>query len=284
MGARQLGVTIVLTMRPSRSATAMSDPRFLRAGECDGPTDAGADSGRATATPDRSRTVAAEFRPVAPQDAPVLVELMRRTGVHFAGTRHDAVYRSIVADSLGPAPRITTVVAEVDGTVVGFMCAITSDAPWYWRTFVVRHPHAAAAMAWTRTRKLRRRIRYRRRKNALYGTDLVLTPRVELPPEVVERLGRRPPAHGSPRPGEHGRTIAHGLYMSIDPDFRGRGLGVPLFRELFVELRRAGAVRYDSSFSSKDPAAIRMHCNFPFTIYRLPGGYWASLRFADLDG
>lgn len=233
---------------------------------------------------DCSSTVAPAFRPVTSRDARVLVELMRRTGVHFAGTRHDAVYRAIVVDSLGVRPRITTTVAEVDGTVVAFISAITADSPRYWRSMAWRHPRAGAAMAWTRTRKLRRRIRYRRRKNALYDTDVVLTPRVELPPEVVRRLGQRPPAHGSPRPGEHGHEIALGLFMAIDPGFRGRGLGVPLFRELFVELRRAGAVRYDCSFSSKDPAAIRMHCNFPFTIYRLPGGYWASLRLADLDG
>lgn len=228
--------------------------------------------------------IAPVFRPVTSRDADALVELMRRTGVHFAGTRHDAVYRAIVVDSLGTRPRITTVVAVVDDTVVAFVSAITADAPAYWRSFVVRHPRAAAAMAWTRIRKLRRRIRYRRRKNALYDTDVVLTPRVELPPEITTRLGQRPPTQGSPRPGEHGGRIAHGLFMSIDPDFRGRGFGVSLFRELFIDLRRAGAVRYDCSFSSKDPAAIRMHCNFPFTIYRLPGGYWASLRLADLDG
>lgn len=227
--------------------------------------------------------VATVFRRVTPSDAAVLVDLMRRTAVHFAGTRHDAVYAAIVADSLGVSPKVMTVVAEVDGSVVAFMSAVVADSPRYWRSFALRHPRAAAAMIWTRVRKLRRRIRYRRRKNALYGTDLVLTPRVELPPEVAARLDRRPPAHGSPRPGEHGPTIAHGLYMSIDPSVRGRGIGVPLFRELFVELRRAGASRYDSSFSSKDPAAIRMHCNFPFTIYRLPGGYWGSLQLTELD-
>ena len=232
----------------------------------------------------RSPTVAPVCRPIASRDADALVELMRRTGVHFAGTRHDAVYRAIVADSLGTRPRITTVVADVDDTVVAFVSAITADPPAYWRSFVVRHPRAAVAMAWTRTRKLRRRIRYRKRKNALYGTDVVLTPRVELPPEVAARLGRRPPVGGSPRPGEHGPGIALVLFVLVEPTARGLGLGVALYRRLFDELRNAGATRCDCSFSSKDPAAIRMHCTFPFTIYRLPGGYWASLRLADLDG
>lgn len=229
-------------------------------------------------------SVRAAFRAVAPSDASVVVDLMRRTGVHFLGTKHDAVYQAIIDDSMGPGPRVVTAVAEVDGSVVGFIAAIRGDSRRYWGSFGFRHPVAASVIAWTRTRKLRRRVRYRRHKRTTYRSDVVLTPRVDLPPEVAERLGERPPTSGSPRPGEHGPRISLGLFMSIDPSMRGRGLGVPLFSELFAELRRAGAERYDCSFSSKDPAAIRMHCNFPFTIYRLPGGFWASLRLADLDG
>lgn len=221
---------------------------------------------------------------MGPQDGEVLMDIMRRTKVHFAGAKSDHVYRAVVDDSIGSHSRIITTVAEVDGSVVGFVAAVASDSRRYWRSLVWRHPTAAAAIVRHRVRKFRRRLGYRRRNNEAYSSDAVLTPRVELPPEVAERLSRRPPANGSPRPGEHGPGIALGLFMAIDPSMRGQGLGVPLFEQLFVELRKAGASRYDCSFSSKDPAAIRMHCNYPFTIYRLPGGYWASLRLADLDG
>lgn len=231
-----------------------------------------------------NQAVLAECRGIEPRDVSALIELMRHTEVHFVGTRHDSVYRAIVDDSLGRSPKLATIVAEREGDLDGFISAVKSDSVRYWRSFPFRHPRAGAAIAWTRVRKLPRRIRYRRRKNAVYESDLVLTPRVELPAEVASRLGQRPPDSGSPRPGEHGPGISLGLFMSIAPSMRGRGLGVLLFERLFVELRRAGAVRYDCSFSSKDPAAIRMHCNYPFTIYRLPGGYWASLRLADLDG
>lgn len=223
-----------------------------------------------------------ELRLIAPTDRTEMLDLMRRTRVHFVGTRCDAVYRSIVADSLGRRPKLLTVVAERDGELVGFICAVRSDSTRFWRFFLVRHPMAGAAIAWTRARKLPRRIRYRRRKNALYDNDLVLTPRVSLPDEVADRLGKRPPSSGSPRPGEHGPTISLVLYVLVDPAARGSGLGVSLYRRMFDELRRVGSTRCDCSFSAKDPAAIRMHCTFPFTIYRLPGGYWASLRLEDL--
>lgn len=207
---------------------------------------------------------------------------MRRSGVHFAGARDDVVYRAIVADSLGESPRIATVVVEVDGEVVGAIFAIVSDSRSYWRRLALRHPAAAAAILRHRARRLGRRVSYRRRNREAYESDEVLVPSVDLPAEVAERLSARPPASGSPRPGEHGPGIALGLFMGIDPKMRGRGLAVPLFERLFEVLRDAGAERYDCSFSSQDPAAIRMHCNYPFTIYRMPGGYWASLRLADL--
>lgn len=227
--------------------------------------------------------VRAVFRPVTSQDAPQLVDLMRRTRVHFVGARDDSIYDAVVADSVGERARIAAVVAEVDGEILGFITAILSDSPRYWRTFVYRHPVAALAIVRVRVRKLRRRIRYRRRNRQAYESDAVLTPRVEVPDDVAARLGRRPPEHGSPRPGEHGSHIALVMFVGVDPEMRGRGFGVSLYDCLFKELRRRGATRVDCSFSSKDPAAIRMHCTYPFTIYRLPGGYWGSLRLADLD-
>lgn len=226
----------------------------------------------------------AVFRRVAPRDDSALLDLMRRTRVHFVGARNDSLYRAIISDSMGDRSRIVTVVAEVDGDLGAFIVAVLSDSRRYWRTFAYRHPLAAAAIVRHRVKKFRRRLGYRRRHRDAYQSDAVLKPRVELPAEVAERLGRRPPEEGSPRPGESGQGIALVLFVMVAPEMRGRGLGVSLYECLFEELRRRGAHRCDCSFSSKDPAAIRMHCNYPFTIYRLPGGYWASMELADLDG
>lgn len=220
----------------------------------------------------------AVFRPVEPADGPALVELMRRTGAHVAGARHDDLYGALLADSMGSDPRIVTVVAEVDGALVGFVSAIASDARRYWRSLVCRHPSAAVGIARHRSRRLQRRVWSRSRRRVVDVTDAALTQPVDLPPEVVARLGRRPPMSGSPRPGEQGAGIAWGLFMSIDQRMRGRGLGAHLFERLFAELRRGGAVRYDGTFPVDDPAAIRMHCRFPFTIYRTSSAYWGSLN------
>ena len=222
------------------------------------------------------------FRRATVADVESLVDVMERTRAHYAGAKHRDVYRAIAKDSIGPRPKIITAVAECDGAVVGFVSAILSDSRRYWATLPVRHPAAAVAILRHRMRKFRTRIDYRRRNRSTYSSDEVLKPNVEVPPEVAERLSVRPPEHGSPRPGEHGAGISLGLFMGIDPSMRGRRLGVRLFECLFAELRAAGAQRYDCSFSLYDPAAIRMHCNYPFTIYRLPGGYWGSLRLADL--
>lgn len=222
-------------------------------------------------------------RVIEASDREATIDLMRRTRAHFAGARHDAIYAAIVDDSLCSPPRMMTVVAELDGDIVGFNSTIISESRAYWRTLPLRHPAAAAAIARHRLKKLGRRISYRRRNRALYESDEVLVPAVELPPEVAERLQQRPPATGSPRPGEHGPGYAFCLFVGVDPAVRGRRIPAQMFDRIFDELRAVGAQRYDCSFSSKDPAAIRMHLKYPFTVYRLPGGYWASLRLADLD-
>lgn len=221
-------------------------------------------------------------RRAQPSDSAELADLMARTRAHYAGARHTLLYRAIVADGLGDRPRIVTAVAELDGRVVGFVSAIRSDARRYWRALTFRHPFAAAAIVGHRVKKLGTRFSYRRRNRRVYDSDQVLEPVVSVPAEVASRLGQRPPDTGSPRPGEHGPGIALGLFMGIDHEARGMRIGVKLFRQLFDDLAALGTERYDCSFSAKDPAAIRMHCNYPFTIYRLPGGYWASLRLADL--
>lgn len=223
-----------------------------------------------------------EFRRARDADRDELAEYMERVRAHYAGARHPALYKAIAADSVGARPRIVTSIVVWDGRIAGFAAAILADRARYWATLPIRHPLAAAAIARHRLRKLTTRISYRRSNRANYASDAVLVPEVPLPPEVSQRLSARPPATGSPRPGERGPRIAQVLFVSTDPDLRGQGASVRMYRTLFEELRAEGAERCDCSFSLRDPAAIRMHCNFPFTIYRLPGGYWGSLRLADL--
>jgi len=224
-----------------------------------------------------------DFRAVKPSDRAALVDLMRRNRAFFAGSRRDVVYNAIIDDSLGPDRRIATAVVEVDGELVGFVSAVISGSRRYWVSVIYRHPRAAAVLFGHRLGQLLRRVKTRRRNRIAYRSDSVLTPEVDLPPAVAARVGNRLPEGGSPNPSERGSGISLVLYMLIDSSMRGRGLSIRLYRRLFADLKEAGAERCDFSFSAQDPAAIRLYCNFPCRIYRVPGGYWATLRLADLD-
>lgn len=221
-------------------------------------------------------------RQVRTGDAEGVIGVMTRARSHFVGARHPRLYSAIVNDALRPSPTMSVTVAVDDGEIVGFIATTLGSSRSYWRRFAVRHPLATAAIVEHRLRKARSRFTTRRRDVSEYAVTPSLVPDIPLPDEVAARLDRRPPESGSPVPGEHGPRIAEVLYVGVLPEQRGRGTGVGMYASLFEHLRAAGFERCDASFALRDPAAIRMHCTFPFTIYRLPGGYWGSLRLADL--
>ncbi len=222
---------------------------------------------------------AVTVRDATPADADRVTALLARTRAHISGSRRPQVFRALMADTALPDPRVAVTVGEADGQVIAVHLTIAGDAPGYWRSMVVRHPAAAAALAGHRIKKLPARVLRRRRAkeeakptgeayNAVHQS-LADHPRLQVPALA--------PGEPGPHLGDAGPSIALGLMLVLDPAYRGRGISEGVFRHNLGQLQELGLDRYDCSFRPQDAAAARMHLSMPFDVYRYPTGFFGSL-------
>ena len=214
-----------------------------------------------------------------PADSEQVTDLFVRTRAHISGSRRPQVFRALMADTALPDPRVVATVAECDHKIVAAHLTIAGDAPRYWRTMIYRHPSAAAALAGHRVKKLPARVLRRRaarvqteRPKGAYNAvheSLVDNPRLQVP-----ALGPNDPG---PHIGDSGPTIALGLMLVLDREYRGRGISEGVFRHNLGQLQALGLDRYDCSFRPSDAAAARMHLSMPFDVYRYPTGFFGTL-------
>lgn len=213
-----------------------------------------------------------------------LIAFLIRTRAHISGSRDPAVFRALIADSFGSRPRTTIVVGEIDGALAAGLVAVNGDLPGYYRRLPLRHPRAALALVWHRTRKLRSRLTGRRELRKATGegpaphpwTPDVLRddPRLQQPPRPADGPG--------PHATDHGPEIAFCLTLVVAPDHRGKGLSRQMVEAALGDLRAAGATRYDCSFAPGDVVASRLYLSMPFDIQRFPAGYFASIDLSDV--
>ncbi|WP_426571970.1 GNAT family N-acetyltransferase [Aquihabitans sp. McL0605] len=211
-----------------------------------------------------------------------LIPYLIRNRAHISGSRRPAVYRAFLADAVRPRPLTTVVIAEVDGQCAGTALVVNSDLPAYYRAWMWRHPVAAAQLVGHRARKLPYRLRRRRRLRAATHTA---PPAPLVPPAGPPGSGAdapEPPAWG-PRP-EQGPGVAFCVYVLVDHDRRGHGIGKLLVEAALGNTRALGSTRFDCSFDLTDPAASRLYPSLGFTVTRTPTGGFASLALAGLTG
>lgn len=189
-------------------------------------------------------------------DIESVVTLMRAIGVHFAGSKADVVLHAVASDAVRRPRYVTVFVVEHERRLGGVVIAF-SERSAYWRKFSVWHPFAAARMAAHRAR--RKLERWRKRP--------VAAPTAAQPIDDV--------AHNMWL--DDSRDIAKVMFVGVDPQIRGAGLGHALYRGFFRDLAARGYRYCDAQVSTGNTAAIALHRKFPFEFFDVPGGYFARL-------
>jgi GNAT superfamily N-acetyltransferase len=195
-------------------------------------------------------------RPIDQDDVDGVVGLMRSIGVHFAGSKADAVLRAIARDGVQRPHFVTVFVTEHEQTLGGVVIAFTRRAH-YWREFPARHPIAAARMA------AHRLVRQVWRTRARVGRSAPVAKPIDPAAQQMWMDDRA--------------DIAKVMYVGVDPRFRGAGLGYGLYRSFFRYLAGRGYRFCDAQVSEGNTAAIALHRRFSFQFVDVPSGYFARL-------
>jgi ribosomal protein S18 acetylase RimI-like enzyme len=160
-------------------------------------------------------------------DLAAIVELHAALEVSLAGVQSRALYRALCRDALRGG-QVVCLVAAADGQVAGFVTALIHAAA-YWKRFARRRPLLALRIL---------AGRLFRRKTA--------------------RRGAASPAAPASW-AESSERIAKIQFIGVAKEFRGRGIGVELYRRLAAHLRERGLERIDARVAGDNTASLRMH-------------------------
>lgn len=168
------------------------------------------------------------------------------------------VYRAIGKDVLRD-PRATMLVADSEDRLAGYVIAVT-DWRVFWRSFLLRHLLCAAVIA------------FKRAKAGILSSSKRSTPKDE-PEEhwcLSEPTDTRSWADSSP-------VIAKILHVGVDSQFRGRGIGSGLYREILGTLAARGVRRVDACIDRGNVRSLQLHAQTGWRIHRVHDGYFATI-------
>lgn len=195
------------------------------------------------------------YHPLEARNLRSLVDLESELRVALAGVQSRRLYRILAQDAVGGDRRVVCLVCETGGRVAGFVLALIHPS-YYWKDLARRHPLMAVQILLARTFQ-----------RAQAGP----------PPEPTASEDDRLFESGA-SPGswaESSDTIAKIQFIGVDPDFRGKGIGVELYRRLADYLRGRGLSRIDAHIAAENAASIRLHHAAGWKLYREAGGVFA---------
>lgn len=172
-----------------------------------------------------------------------LVDLQAELHVAFAGVESRPLYRALCRDALRGG-RVVCLVALDDGQVAGFVTALIHAAA-YWKEFARRRPLLAL-------RILAGRL-FRRKRASSSAT------------------GPAAPASWA----ESSDRIAKIQFIGVAPAFRGRGIGVELYRRLAAHLSERGLARIDARIAAGNAASVKLHRAAGWNLYPDADGFLA---------
>jgi ribosomal protein S18 acetylase RimI-like enzyme len=184
-----------------------------------------------------------------------LLDLESALHVAFAGVESRWLYRAICQDALQSGGRVVCLVSEADGQVAGFVMAFVNAAA-YWKEFMLRRPVLALGILASRLW----------RKTAQAGAPGSAAPQSRVPFETGEAPGSW---------AESNDRIAKIQFIGVAPSFRGRGIGVELYRLLAVHLRERGLARIDARIAADNTASIKLHYAAGWKFYPDAHGIFA---------
>lgn len=177
-------------------------------------------------------------RPVASVDLQPLCSLMAEVGASFAGLSSRSMHSAIGADAVENS-RVTMVVADIDGLLVGFATAVVDPAA-YWKSFLWHHPVIGASAVVGRFLKGGIRARLLKGRTST---------------ETKPSTGTNHWSQSSP-------ALARMLYVGVAEPFRGKGVAVQLYRTMFHLLASSGVQWVEAHMDHNNLPSVRLHSQF----------------------
>lgn len=177
-------------------------------------------------------------RPIASADLPPLCNLMAEVGASFAGLSSRSMRFAIGSDAVGNS-RVTMVVADIDGLLVGFATAVVDPAA-YWKSFLWRHPLIGASAV------VRRFLKGGIRRRLVKGRTST---------ETKKNTETHHWNQSSP-------TLARILYVGVAEPFRGKGVAVQLYQTVFHLLASTGVHWVEAHMDHNNLPSVRLHSQF----------------------
>ena len=163
------------------------------------------------------------------------IEHLRRTGEKIGGIGADSLYPILFV-----SPEIITVVARTDGAFVGIVLAEV-NRKWLWR-----RPHLLIRMATVRFLRLLRSRTADTVKQAPVLPSFVLR---QIPPLSWDDL------------------FPKVLFISVDTNWRGRGIARELYLRMFEEVRMIGQSYILARISRDNTSSLHLHRATGWDLY-----------------
>ena len=201
----------------------------------------------------------AEFRLMTPGDESEVLALMLQSGFPISGLVTRSMYLSLCRDALAN-PNVQIAVATVENQIAAFLLTIT-DWTCYWRQFILRHPVLGL-------RIIRKRLKKHGKSEDVWP-KLSNDDRQYVTSIISDSPSGRNWSDSSP-------SIAKGVFLQVDPRFRGRHLSVDLYLYLMDHLANLGVTRIDAKVDLTNRRAMPLHVSVGYRLERSGNSLFAT--------
>jgi len=201
------------------------------------------------------------YRLMQAKDVPDVLTLMTQSQFPVSGLVSRSIYSSLCLDALSDE-RVIIGVATEEKQVAAFLLVIVNWST-YWRSFALRHPLSGARITWRRL--------YRKRKSE------------DTWPRLSQEDKKYISSIVSPEPSgkswsDSSATIAKGVFMQVDPKFRGRRISVGLYQFVMRLLADSGINRIDAKVDLTNRRAMPLHLSVGYRLERDGNSLFATME------
>jgi GNAT superfamily N-acetyltransferase len=193
------------------------------------------------------------------EDESEVLSLMLQSGFPISGLVTRSIYSSLCKDAL-TCSDTQVAVAAIENRIVAFLLTIT-DWTRYWRRFMLRHPVPGLRIVKNRARR--------------YGKHVDVWPQLlQSDREYVRSIISDSPSGRSW--SDSSPSIAKVVFVQVDPQFRGRRLGVGLYYFLMDYLASRGVTRIDAKVDLTNRRAMPLHVSVGYRLERTGNSLFAT--------
>lgn len=191
------------------------------------------------------------YRLMQAEDMPDVLTLMLQSRFPVSGLVSKSIYSALCLDALSDEQVVIGVATE-EKQVAAFLLVIVNWSS-YWRSFALRHPLSGARITWRRLN--------RKRKSVDTWSRLSQEDKKYISSIVSSQPSGKSWSDSS-------ATIAKGVFMQVDPKFRGRRISVGLYQHVMRLLAESGITRIDAKVDLTNRRAMPLHLSVGYRLER----------------